>query len=303
MPAFDIDRDAIGEPALGGDDLAIGAVRVQREHAVAAEVENEQAAERGLVPEARVWTSCSAVTLANWMSLAHMAVASLPRAILGSSVLSNGRCLAVLSCLRDGAARVQAVDFGRAEPELLENLVDCVHRGPGRASQAPLAIAMHLNGTADRRGQLAACSFERNDDVIRPQLRIVDDFLRPTHGAERDMNAIEDFVPVRHRLRAEDFVENGGQLRHVLQSAWPDRRIADPSGGPTRPIAFATAANLSGVTIRTNQVSSDGAIHVQRRIRGMLSVVQPEELRLAQRGLNRMGLANRNLGPRSNVET
>ena len=41
VPAFDIDRDAIGQPALGDDDLAVGAVRVQREHTVAAEVENE----------------------------------------------------------------------------------------------------------------------------------------------------------------------------------------------------------------------------------------------------------------------
>ena len=76
--------------------------------------------------------------------------------------------------------------------------------------------AVHLNGAADRRGQFAACAFERNDDVIRPQLRIVDDFLWPAHDAEGDVNAIEDFVPMRHRLRAEDFVENCGQLRHVL---------------------------------------------------------------------------------------
>ena len=47
VPGFDVDRDAVGEPALGDDDLAVGAVRVQREHAVAAGVENEQAADRG----------------------------------------------------------------------------------------------------------------------------------------------------------------------------------------------------------------------------------------------------------------
>ncbi len=49
VPAFDIDRDAIRHPALVDDDLAVGAVRVHREHAVAAEVENEQAAQRGSV--------------------------------------------------------------------------------------------------------------------------------------------------------------------------------------------------------------------------------------------------------------
>ena len=49
MPAFDIDRDAIREPALGDDDFAISAVRIQREHAAAADFENEQSAERGSV--------------------------------------------------------------------------------------------------------------------------------------------------------------------------------------------------------------------------------------------------------------
>ena len=80
---------------------------------------------------------------------------------------------------------------------------------------------MHLNRTADRGGQLAACAFERNDDVIQPQLRIVYDFLWSTDGAEGDMNALVDVIPIIHRLRTEDFIENFGQLRHVLyQLGW-----------------------------------------------------------------------------------
>ena len=65
---------------------------------------------------------------------------------------------------------------------------------------------MHLNRTANRRVQLVAGALERNDDVVRSQLRIVDDFLRITHGAKGDMNTIENFIPMRHWLGAEDFI-------------------------------------------------------------------------------------------------
>ena len=46
MPGFDVHRNAVGEPALGDDDLAIRAVRVHREHPVAAGFEKEQPADR-----------------------------------------------------------------------------------------------------------------------------------------------------------------------------------------------------------------------------------------------------------------
>src|SRR5260370_5570202 len=89
-----------------------------------------------------------------------------------------------------GAARVQSVDFSRAEPELLENSLIVFAKGRGALCRH-FSDAMHLNGTADRGGQLAARTFERNDDVIQAQLRIVDDFLWPAHGAECDVNPIE----------------------------------------------------------------------------------------------------------------
>src|ERR1700746_4054590 len=77
--------------------------------------------------------------------------------------------------------------------------------------------AVHLNRTADGRGQLLSGSFERNDDVIRSQLRIINDFLRLTHGAEGNGNAIEDFIPMRHWLRTKDLIEHCRQLRPVLR--------------------------------------------------------------------------------------
>src|SRR6185369_8561836 len=86
-----------------------------------------------------------------------------------------------------------------------------------------LVDAMYLNRTADRRRQLLAGSFKRNDDVIRSQLWIVDDFLRVAHSTERHVDAIEDLVPMRHRLRAKHFIENGRQLRHVRhQVPWSE---------------------------------------------------------------------------------
>src|SRR5207245_4080830 len=88
---------------------------------------------------------------------------------------------------RDGPGRAQSVDLSRAEPELLEHVLS-VFSKCRCASCRHFRDAMHLKRTADRRGELAAGSVERNDDVIRPQLRILDDFLWPSHGAERHVN-------------------------------------------------------------------------------------------------------------------
>src|SRR4051794_24604417 len=82
-----------------------------------------------------------------------------------------------LSCLctRDGAAGIKLFDLGRVEPELLENLV-IVLTEAGPATRRLLCNAVHLHGAADCEGQLAFCGLERNDDVVRAQLRVVDDF-------------------------------------------------------------------------------------------------------------------------------
>src|SRR5258708_27459065 len=106
---------------------------------------------------------------------------------------------------------MQCVDFTRAKPELLENLL-VVFSQRRSASGRLLGDAVHLNGTADRRAQLAARTVKRNDNVVQAQLWILDNFLWTPHGAERDVNAIEDLVPMRHRPRSEDLVENFCQL-------------------------------------------------------------------------------------------
>jgi hypothetical protein len=77
---------------------------------------------------------------------------------------------------------------------------------------------------------VVASAIQRNDDVIRAQLRIVDHLFRPAHSAERDVDATENVVPMRHRLRAEDFVENGRQPGTRLKPHLPgsfDRKVRE----------------------------------------------------------------------------
>src|SRR6185312_12333955 len=115
---------------------------------------------------------------------------------------------------RNSATRAQLIDFSCVEAQLLEHLLTVLTKSR-RAPCRHFGDAMHLNRAADRRRQLAAGAFERHDDVIGAQLRIVDYLLRLTHEAEGDVDAIEDLIPMRHRLRAEELVENRRQLGHV----------------------------------------------------------------------------------------
>src|SRR5580692_11167275 len=106
---------------------------------------------------------------------------------------------------RDGAARPQVADFLCVEAELLENLF-VVLSDFGGAPCGDINNASYLNWTADGRLQLTARAFERDDDVVEAQLRVVYHLLRLTHGAEGDVGFIEHFVPMRHRVLGEDLI-------------------------------------------------------------------------------------------------
>src|SRR5882724_814232 len=78
------------------------------------------------------------------------------------------RC--ALLAVGNGGTGVQALDFGDAETELLQDLVVVladVRRPPGWR----LGDAVHLDRAADGRGEPAARPFEGNDDLVWPQLR------------------------------------------------------------------------------------------------------------------------------------
>jgi hypothetical protein len=101
----------------------------------------------------------------------------------------------MLLCFRNRTTRTQTIDFGRAESELAENFL-VVFANLRGALGGHFGDAMDLKRAADGGRQLAAGTIERNDDVVRLELGIVDHLLWPTHGSERHVDAIEHLVPM-----------------------------------------------------------------------------------------------------------
>src|SRR5712671_6358516 len=141
----------------------------------------------------------------------------------------------MLLCLRNGTARMQTIDFGRAESELPENFL-VVFSNLWGALCGYLGDTMHLKRARDGGRQLAAGAIERDDDVVRLELRILDHLLRPTHRSERHVNAIEHLVPMRHRLVTEYLVEDRRELRHIrhqlcrIGETWIGQKIRAADG-------------------------------------------------------------------------
>src|SRR5712671_5553187 len=198
------------------------------------------------------------------------------------SVVTSSR---VFLCFRNGTARTQTIDFGRAKSELPENLL-VVFSNLWGAPRGHLGDAMHLKRAADCGRQLAAGTVERNDDVIRPELGIVDHLLWPTHRSERHVSAVEHLVPMRHRLRTEDLVEDRRELRHIRRQL---RRIGEPRIGQKIGAAdgLGDGCQLVGRDDEDEPRVILGAIDVHRRIRRIPAIVQPKEFRIAQRCLDR----------------
>src|ERR1700678_2012215 len=100
---------------------------------------------------------------------------------------------------RNSTAFMQTIDFARAESELPENLLIVFSNFWG-SLRGHLGNAMHLKRAADCGRQLAAGTVERNDDVVRLELGIIDHLLWTTHRSERHVNAVEYLVPMSHWL-------------------------------------------------------------------------------------------------------
>src|SRR5229473_176442 len=169
---------------------------------------------------------------------------------------------------RNGTARTQAVDFGRAKSELPQNLVVVFSNLRG-ALRGHLGDAMHLKRAADGGRQLAAGTIERNDDVVRLKLGIVDHLLRPTHRSERHVDAIEHLVPMGHRFATEDLVEDRCELRHIPHQL---RRIGETRIGQKVRAAdgLGDGCQLVGRDNENEPGVILGAIDIHRRIRRML---------------------------------
>ncbi len=198
------------------------------------------------------------------------------------SVVVLGR---MFLCFPNRTTGTQTIDFGRAKSELPENFL-VVFSNLWSALGGHFGDAMHLKRAADCGCQLAAGTIERDDDVVRLELGIVDHLSRPTHGSERHVNAIEHLVPMGHRLGAEDLVEDRRKLRHIRRQL---RRIGETRIGQKVRAAdgLGDGSQLVGRDDEDEPRVIFGAIDVHRRICRILAIVQPEEFRVAQRCLDR----------------
>src|SRR5271154_2826588 len=68
-------------------------------------------------------------------------------------------------CFRNGAALAQAVDFARAKAQFLENRLVVFSKSWGPLGR-DFRNAVHIDRTADRRGELATRSFQGAADVV-----------------------------------------------------------------------------------------------------------------------------------------
>src|SRR6266849_1538727 len=94
-------------------------------------------------------------------------------------------------CSRDGAARTQVVDLLCIEPQFFENLLVVFSKFRG-APCCYLGDTVHLNRAADRSLEVSTGAIQRNDNVVFPQLRVIDDFAGRLDNPERDVGMIED---------------------------------------------------------------------------------------------------------------
>src|SRR5262252_221427 len=184
---------------------------------------------------------------------------------------------------RHRAARAQVIDALGVKSQVTEDLIGVLAE-VGGTPRRHLGDAVHLNRAADRRGELAACALERNDDVIRLELWVVDNFLRPAHRSDRE--AAERLVPMRHWLCAEDFVENRDEFVPVRREL---RRIGESRicQEVRTPDGFRRIRQLVGCKGENKPRVVGGAIYIRCGAQRIAAIVQTEELCVAQRGLDR----------------
>ena len=156
---------------------------------------------------------------------------------------------------------------------------------PGARLGRNLRDTMHLDRTADRRGQLATRTFERNDDPVRRQLRIVDHLLRSADLAKGDVHAGKNRMPMRHGLSAEHLVKDGRELRHVRDEL---RRLGEARIG--QQVRAADCIRDGRKLVRRDDENEPGSvgstIDVHRGIGRMLAVVHRWKLGAGESCLN-----------------
>src|SRR6266849_1435733 len=95
----------------------------------------------------------------------------------------------------DSSARTQAVDFVVIETELFEDFVIVLTKFGG-TSRRHFCSAMHFERAAHGELQMVAGAFERDDHVVREQLRVGRYFLWAPDNAVCDVSLVESVSPV-----------------------------------------------------------------------------------------------------------
>src|SRR5439155_24601219 len=111
---------------------------------------------------------------------------------------SSGRRFQMPS-VGDSALRAQAIDLISSETELFENFVIVLTKFWGTARRH-LRSAMHGERAAHGELQMFAGAFERDDHVVREQLRIGRYFSWTSDDAGSDVSLVESMLPVVHGL-------------------------------------------------------------------------------------------------------
>src|SRR4029077_12585637 len=97
--------------------------------------------------------------------------------------------------MRDSTARTQTVDLVAAETELFEDFVIVLTKF-GSTARRHFCSAMHFERAAHGELQVVAGTFERDDHVVREQLRVGRYFFRASDDAVRDVSLVESVSPV-----------------------------------------------------------------------------------------------------------
>src|SRR5258706_205562 len=106
----------------------------------------------------------------------------------------------------DRAGRLQALDLAGVESQLLQDLV-VVLTEVGRTPRRHLRRLRDRHRAVHRVTGRGAAVVDAHHDVVREELRILDDLLGDLHDAVGQPRPVEHRLPVRERARAEEAVE------------------------------------------------------------------------------------------------
>ena len=163
----------------------------------------------------------------------------------------------------ESARCVQPFDGNVVEAEFFQDFVVVFadFRGP---FSRDFDHAVYLNRAADCEIQIATRALDRDDDIVLPQLRVVDHFGGSTHDAIREVSLVEDFLPVRHRLCGESCVQNSREFTRIGDGGAGERgqngRKKGTGAAVTRWLRVAAAGPRFGVAFQSGWFSSACAL-------------------------------------------